>query len=301
MPIYLGNTEIEVQYVDSYELGNIYLGANKTQAGGETYIQATGGTITTSGNFKIHTFTTTGSSTFTINSLGNNSISNTIEFLVIGGGGGGGAQRFDIGPSIPTGGGGGAGGVARTGSLTVTSSGTFSVTVGDGGAGATFSSVGGFGFQGIEAESGISSSFLNISASGGNGGVAPSGGGANRGNGGSNADFTGGAAGGVQIRSGGGGAGAGQNGQSAISDNEPGDGGNGFLSSITLVSTYYGGGGGAVTTGDANFGTGGNGGGGNGYATGSANTGGGGGGNAGDGGTGFKGGSGVVIVRYPYK
>jgi hypothetical protein len=31
MPIYLGNTEIGSEYVDSYQLGNLYLGANKLQ------------------------------------------------------------------------------------------------------------------------------------------------------------------------------------------------------------------------------------------------------------------------------
>jgi hypothetical protein len=33
MPIYLGNTEIGAEYVDSYQLGNIYLGSNLVQQG----------------------------------------------------------------------------------------------------------------------------------------------------------------------------------------------------------------------------------------------------------------------------
>lgn len=33
MPIYLGNTEIGSEYVDSYQLGNMYLGGTKTQGG----------------------------------------------------------------------------------------------------------------------------------------------------------------------------------------------------------------------------------------------------------------------------
>ena len=60
------------------------------------YVTATGGTITTSGDFKIHTFT--GPGTFCVSSAGNAGGSNTIEYLVVGGGGGTGT------------GGGGAGG-----------------------------------------------------------------------------------------------------------------------------------------------------------------------------------------------
>ena len=33
MPIYLGNTEIGSEFVDAYQLGNLYLGANKVQGG----------------------------------------------------------------------------------------------------------------------------------------------------------------------------------------------------------------------------------------------------------------------------
>ena len=62
-----------------------------------TFITATGGTITTSGNFKIHSFT--GPGTFTVCSVGNPIGSNTVDYLVVAGGGGAGG-----------GGGGGAGG-----------------------------------------------------------------------------------------------------------------------------------------------------------------------------------------------
>ena len=51
------------------------------------FITATGGTITTCGNFKIHTFT--GPGTFTV-SVGNAAGSNTVDYLVGGAGGGGG-------------------------------------------------------------------------------------------------------------------------------------------------------------------------------------------------------------------
>ena len=43
---------------------------------------ATGGTITTNGNYKVHSFTSSG--TFTVTGTG------TVEYLVVGGGGGGG-------------------------------------------------------------------------------------------------------------------------------------------------------------------------------------------------------------------
>ena len=67
------------------------------------FIQATGGTIATQGNFKVHTFNSSG--TFTVQGVGNDAGSNTVEYLVLGSGsnkGGHGAGG--------TGGGGGAGG-----------------------------------------------------------------------------------------------------------------------------------------------------------------------------------------------
>ena len=63
------------------------------------YVTATGGTITTSGNFKIHTFTS--DATFTVSCAGSSAGSNTVDYLVVAGGGGGGNGL---------GGGGGAGG-----------------------------------------------------------------------------------------------------------------------------------------------------------------------------------------------
>ena len=56
------------------------------------YISATGGTITTDGDYKVHSFTTVGNTNFVVTGSG------TVEYLVIGGGGG------------ASGGGGGAGG-----------------------------------------------------------------------------------------------------------------------------------------------------------------------------------------------
>src|SRR3990167_5617139 len=65
----------------------------KASAGG-SFIVATGGTITTDGDYKVHTFTTSGTFEVTANS-GN------VWYVVVAGGGGGG---------VGVGGGGGAGG-----------------------------------------------------------------------------------------------------------------------------------------------------------------------------------------------
>src|SRR6056300_49691 len=63
------------------------------------YVTATGGTITTSGDFKIHTFT--GDGCFVVSCAGNSFGSDTVDYLVVAGGGGAGGDG---------GGGGGAGG-----------------------------------------------------------------------------------------------------------------------------------------------------------------------------------------------
>ena len=53
---------------------------------GNPYIQATGGTITTCGNYKIHTFTSPG--TFTVSTAAICSADNNVDYLVVAGGGG---------------------------------------------------------------------------------------------------------------------------------------------------------------------------------------------------------------------
>jgi hypothetical protein len=52
------------------------------------FVAATGGTITTCGNYKIHSFT--GPGTFTVTSAGNSGGSNSVDYLVVAAGGGGG-------------------------------------------------------------------------------------------------------------------------------------------------------------------------------------------------------------------
>ena len=300
-------------------------------------ISATGGTITYSGGYTIHTFTSSG--TFTVSSG-----SGDVEVLVVAGGGGGGSDM---------GGGGGGGGVIYDSDYAVTPTG-YTVTVGAGGAGAPA------GQGQVRGTNGSNSVFGTITATGGGGGAsnhdlstAPAG------NGGSG----GGASGGAQPASGGhsgsggyggssrgtGTAGQGYDGSWGIVSwypgggggaggpgvNRPGNGGSGYQSSINGTNLYYGGGGGGAgyngIAGNGGLGGGGGGapkvailGGGEGGdqalnagqdgevgtlnsqtnkhgGDAGANTGGGGGGGShyNSTNTGGDGGSGVVIVRYP--
>ena len=70
---------------------------------GESFVSATGGTITTCGNDKIHTFTSPG--TFTVSSVSGCAANNLVSYLVVAGGGAGGSHG---------GAGGGAGGFRET-------------------------------------------------------------------------------------------------------------------------------------------------------------------------------------------
>ena len=280
---------------------------------------ATGGTITTSGGYTIHTFATSG--TFTPNGAGD------VEYLVVGGGGGGGGGSETGGY---TGGGGGGAGGLLSGSLSVTNS-ALAVTIGAGGSGGVFNITDNSGV------SGSNSTFSTVTALGGGGGGAggtmanatrigksgSSGGGSGYrslvgGNGTAGQGFAGGPAGAQEQGSGGGGgAGAvGGNGLQTPNQYMGGAGGVGLSSSITGTSIFYaaGGGGGGLFV-DTYLGYGGNagtgGGGIGGYnlssvgvysgTNGADNSGGGGGGGtrhtvSNVGGTG---GSGIVIIRYP--
>jgi len=305
------------------------------------FIAATGGTITTSGDYKIHAFT--GDGCFVVSQLGNapsNPIGGptNVDYLVVAGGGGGGGNR---------GGGGGAGGYressgAASGCYTVSPLGacvsalpvsatTYPITVGGGGAGEPGPTANGAGTQGS------SSVFSTITSTGGGGGrdddsPAPGnpntnggsggggGGGAQpiniggsgntppvsppQGNSGGNG-FVPGPAGLGNI--GGGGGGATQAGFSVNSPSNIGEGGAGATTSISGSSTAYAGGGGTGAAGGADPGrAGGTGGGGTGAPTGGAATAGttntGGGGGGGSPCTnGATGGKGIVIIRYKYQ
>ena len=284
-----------------------------------SYTVATGGTITTSGDYKIHTFTSSG--TFTVSSVGSSA---GASYTVIAGGGSGGS-----GGSSVTGGGGGAGGYregrdsgdpytasplnAPAGLTLSASPGSYPITIGAGGAAA---SSGGDNAGNV----GSASTFSTITSAGGGGGGANSacgsaggsGGGAKESDGVGHAGNTppvsppqgnpGGNGSEAGDFSGGGGGAGGAGGTSG-----PSVGGNGIATSITGSPVTRTGGGGA---------SGGSGGPGGGGASGSAplwpspspttgtagtaNTGGGGGAspNAANSGAG---GSGVVIIRYKYQ
>jgi len=259
---------------------------------------ATGGTITTDGDYSIHSFTADGNYI--------NSSAQPVEYLVVAGGAGGGHANNN------SGGGGGAGGYRTATNFSVIA-GTFAVVVGDGGA-AGSNSIG---------PSGDASSFSTISSAGGGGGGSQgvSNSGATGGSGGGGV-YNGGAgmggnipvtspsqgnSGGAAINDGsnaaaggGGGAGAvGEDGyQAAATAAMAGDGGVGLASSITGSAVYYAGGG-AGEAYDTGVAVGGNGGGGGSGVAGTANTGGGGGGGS-TGGTSRPagaGGSGIVILK----
>ena len=91
------NQTITLVYVDATEGWNITQESNNTT----NFLEATGGTTTICGDFKIHTFT--GPGTFCVSSLAVCSSNNEVDYLVVAGGGGSGS-------SSSGGGGGGAGG-----------------------------------------------------------------------------------------------------------------------------------------------------------------------------------------------
>ena len=97
------NTTITIVYMDTTKgwtpIQNSTQSALATDA---AYVTATGGTITTSGDYKTHVFT--GDGCFVVSCGGNSDGSNTIEYLVVGGGGAGGTGEGE------SAGGGGAGG-----------------------------------------------------------------------------------------------------------------------------------------------------------------------------------------------
>ena len=322
--IYAGNT-------NGWQL----IGDDTVTGLGAQYIAATGGTIATSGNFKIHTFT--GDGCFAVSAAGNASGANTVDYLVIAGGGAGGAHGGD---GSTVGGGGGAGGYressgAASGCYTVSPLGAcvaalpvsvtnYPITVGAGGTSS-------FPGNSSTSSKGSNSIFSTITSTGGGGGNGSGMDCAARGNGGSggggrayNSTIPGGTGNtppvsppqgsnggaGKNDRLGGGGGGATQAGADGGDSSPRNKGGDGATSNITgSPVTRAGGGGGANTNGSPSGGAGGGGSsptstsGGDGGA-GTANTGGGGGGgphgrtpNA----NGGAGGKGIVIIRYQFQ
>ena len=307
---------------------------NDASAGQSQYTTATGGTITTSGDYKIHTFNS--DANFVVSQAGNACGGGSkVSYLVVAGGGGGGGSH---------GAGAGAGGF-REGKctsdpysasplnapdgITITAQ-TYPITVGAGGALANPSCASGNTVGGNSIFSTITSTgggkgstesqtnSANAGGSGGGGTYSPNPGttpggsgntppvsppqGSNGGNGGTY---------GPGAASSGGGGGATAVG-TAGTPSQSGPGGAGATTSINAspVARAGGGAGGGTSYGAPTAGTGGTGGGGAGSplggsgTAGTANTGGGGGGGAGGGptpGQGATGGSGVVIIRYKYQ
>jgi len=319
-------------YVDATEGWINVQNAEDTETGlVASYITATGGTITTCSDYKIHTFNSPG--TFTVCSVGNPAGSDSVSYMVVAGGagtsnaarcqwaGGGGAGGFREGkassdsytasPLVTTG-------------LSVTATG-FPITVGAGGSASSNGSNSSFSTI-TSAGGGTGGAYVTIGTNGGSGG----GGGGDQtraggqGNtpsvtppqgqdGGDGKDLApeGGGGGGGAIDAGNdglpGGAGGGGNGAPTFINPSPGNGTPG-----PAPGRYFAGGGGggsgrsdlggpASSTGGA--GGGGTGGGGDNSPTpvqcgtnGVANTGGGGGGVGGN-----TGGSGIVIIRYKFQ
>ena len=178
----------------SYWSNNVSWGGRTTGRGGSGIViirypispvpefkimQATGGNqifdvVDTDGAWRVHKFTTPGSSTFNVTEPG----SHGIEFLVVGGGGAGGN-----GVTTNANGGGGGGGVVHSTSYNITQAGNIPVFVGAGGAGSVFQ-------RDTNGDEGQDSSFNTIFVGRGGGG------GGGRGSGGSLNATPGGSAGG---------------------------------------------------------------------------------------------------------
>tara|TARA_R100001594_G_scaffold46644_1_gene79708 strand:+ start:2330 stop:3733 length:1404 start_codon:yes stop_codon:yes gene_type:complete len=90
-------------YIDS-TVGWRSIQSNEYATKGGTFVTATGGTITTCGNDKIHTFT--GPGTFTVSQVSPCAANNEVSYMVVAGGGAGGSGYQS--------GGGGAGGFRET-------------------------------------------------------------------------------------------------------------------------------------------------------------------------------------------
>jgi hypothetical protein len=323
-------------YIDATQGWSAIYGATDADLPVPGFVAATGGTITTCGDYKIHSFT--GPGTFTVTNAGNAGGSNSVDYLVVAGGGGGGSYGA---------GGGGAGGYRESvpspaawmasplaspgGALPVSVQG-YPITVGAGSSGA--------GPGRASASNGSDSIFSTITSAGGGGGVGSitvglSGGSGSGGSGGAGPGTSNPNAGGsgntppvspsqgnnggngwdaqISNTNGGGGGGAGAVGSNS-SSTVGGNGGNGVTSSIngTPTARAGGGGGGTDNGGPAGGtgGTGGSGGAGNGgnspsngtNANDNSGSGGGGGGRTGAStAIGGNGGSGIVVIRYKFQ
>ena len=85
---------VTLVFIDSTQGWLVTDSGLQSDANQAEFVTATGGTITTCGNFKIHSFT--GPGTFCVSCAGNAGGSNTVDYLVVGGGGGGGMKVSGI-------------------------------------------------------------------------------------------------------------------------------------------------------------------------------------------------------------
>jgi hypothetical protein len=140
-------SEGQMYYNSTTDVVSVYNGSTWDQISNVTF-NATGGTITTYGSYKVHTFTTSG--TFTPN------ISGTVDYLVVAGGAAGGDSNTN------SGGGGGAGGFRTAAGFSVTAQ-AYTITVGGGGTAGT----------NVRGASGVNSSIGSaiVSIGGGGGGA----------------------------------------------------------------------------------------------------------------------------------
>ena len=310
--------------------------ADSTITNHPLFVNATGGTTTTSGNFRIHTFT--GPGTFCVSCAGNAAGSNSVSYMVVAGGGGGGfyaggagaggyregkaatdcytASPLNAPAGLPlsiqaypiTVGGGGPGGNSSTDPGTKGSDSVFSTITSTGGGfsagGPTSGAAGGPGGSG-GAGAPANPSGSGTPGTGNTPPVSPP-----QGNSGGTSHHQPGV---YQLGGGGGGAGA-----AGANVNPTGScataaaaGGAGVTSCITASPVTRAGGGGGGSDNPRPAGAGGSGGGGagghnpspqtEGFA-GTANTGGGGGGGGGSScACGGAGGSGVVVIRYKFQ
>ena len=123
--------------------------------GGATTVTVTGGVATTNGPYTVRTFATSDNLTIIGGEL-------NFSFIMVGGGGGGGST-----PSAG-GAGGGAGGVVR--GTTTEGAGTWSITIGQGGAGGTQSPTTPKGVNGGNTVFALSATQTALGGGGGGGG-----------------------------------------------------------------------------------------------------------------------------------
>ena len=272
---------VTLVYIDATK-GWLYTNeSNVADLEANLFIEATGGTVTTSGDYKIHTFTGDGCFVVSQTGQGTSAVPSIVDYLVVAGSGGGGFDR---------GGGGGGGGyreskaaaspthtasphtaspLAATTGITVTAT-TYPITVGGGGAA-------GSSPPNVPGGTGSNSVFSTITSAGGGGGATsniPSPAAAGKGQvGGSGGGGTGsgpcqgsnsgagntppvsppqGNPGGPGFdtcrTAGGGGGGAGNAGLGAAATQGAGDGGIGVSTGINGSTTKYSGGGGGGNT-----------------------------------------------------